>query len=71
MKEHDNRGYWYNYDAQDYEYRNAPQTADEALPFIPTLIGARGLFACYVDLGDTVTEAMLKTLARCVGEPLD
>ena len=67
----DNRGYWYNYDTKDYEYRSAPQTTDEALPFIPTLLGARGLFTCYVSLGDTVLDAMLKTLSRCVGNPID
>ncbi len=67
----DSRSYWYNYDMQDYEYRDAPLTADEALPYIPTLTGARGLFVCYVELGDTVPDAMLKTLSRCVGEPMD
>lgn len=67
----DTRSYWYNYDMQDYEYRDAPQTASDALPYIPTLLGARGLFACYVELGDTVLDAMLKTLSRCIGEPID
>ena len=64
----DTRGYWYNCDKDEYEYRDAPTTAEEALSFIPAIPAARGMFAVYIRMGDAVLDAMTKTLTACVGD---
>lgn len=62
-------GYWYNYDKSEYELREAPKTAEDAIPLIPSNPSARGLFECYIGMGDSVLESMRKTLLACVGQP--
>ena len=64
----DTPGYWYNYDIQNWQLREAPQTSDDALPLIPDNQAARNLFKLYLSMGDGILQAMRKTLLACVGQ---
>ena len=61
------RLYWYNYETQEYVYRDAPQNDDDAVKYLPQSPAVYGLYRCHRAMGASVLDAMIKTLTSCVG----
>ena len=59
---------WWDYVEQKYVRANAPTDDATALRFMPQLPAAKGLYQVRRELGDTILEAMAKTLKACVGK---
>ena len=64
----DKRLYWYNFMTGDYDFREAPQTDEEAERYIPQL-GGVALYRIYREHeGLGIIEAMIKVLEKALGD---
>jgi hypothetical protein len=58
--------YWFNFDAQEYDYIATPKTEGEMMPYIPNQPAARSLFSLYILEGDEPVTACVKVLELIV-----
>ena len=65
------QSYWFNYHTQEFEARDAPETAADALDCLPQIPAAQGLYRVHRAKGEDIMESMRLTLLACVGEKSD
>lgn len=59
---------WYNFTTDEYEYRDAPTTDEQAMWCIPQDPSALALFQIYRKQDLPILESMIHVLTACVGE---
>lgn len=62
---------WYNWKTNDYDYRDAPQTDEEAKQYIRQDIASQGLYDLRREMGDDVLHAILYVLEAHVRSMVD
>lgn len=58
----------YNYTTDEYDYRDAPTTDEEAKRYLPQQPAAQGLFDCHREMGLGILEAMVEVLTAVIGD---
>lgn len=61
----DNKGYWYNFKTESYEYIESPTDFADYIPQSPP---AQSLYKLYIEIGDDPLEASIKVLKASIGE---
>ena len=64
----DKRMYWRNRKTGETEFRDMPETDEEAVKYIPQDETAQGLYVCWRNLGLEIDEAMINVLSASVGK---
>lgn len=55
--------YWYNYKTKQHDYATPTDFAN----YIPQSPACQGLYNCYLTLGETPLESVIKVLAKVLG----